>query len=221
MSNIEPLIEGLSLKKAVVGGFDRESVYFSMQKLSSIYQEEINSLQAEKDKLQKELSQNSEALEYANGDIRLLKFQLEEEQKFRNDYNEKFNTLSQAIESVNFDKIRVIEDSKRIAKAIISEANEKLKRIELDCSLQQQKKEMVISEITDARQKFGIYIENLRSGLTEILSEVDTLKKDNAEQLADDTEHTDEESEIQSSYERYNKPTICYMSGCASENENR
>ena len=52
MSEIQTYVEKLEIKKAVVGGFDKEAVYTSMQELSSMYQKEIVQFKADKEQLE-------------------------------------------------------------------------------------------------------------------------------------------------------------------------
>ena len=101
MSEIQTYVEKLEIKKAVVGGFDKEAVYTSMQELSSLYQKEIIQLKEEKEGLETECKTAADELEQANKDIQLLKFQLAEERKSQNKYNLRFNTLNQAIDAIS------------------------------------------------------------------------------------------------------------------------
>lgn len=195
MSEIQSYIEKLDIKKAVVGGFDKEAVYTSMQELSSMYQKDIIQLKTEKEQLEAEYKAAANELEQANKDIQLLKFQLEEEQKSQNKYDIRFNALTQAIDAVKASKEEVIDDAKRKAEGIIAEANGKYERISQECILQKQQKDLILSKITDAKQQFSFSIENIRSILTKMILEVDTLQKDGLEHEFIEDE-IDDETEI-------------------------
>ncbi|NCB74556.1 MAG: hypothetical protein EOM51_07430 [Clostridia bacterium] len=123
MSNIETYIESMRLKKAV-GGFDKESVYTSMQELSSLYQKDIAELKNEKERLSAELKRLNDDKEQSDKEMLLLKFQLEEEQKHREEYNERINALTHATETVRGTREKLLEETKAEADEILSKAEE-------------------------------------------------------------------------------------------------
>lgn len=123
MSNIETYIESMRLKKAV-GGFDKESVYTSMQELSSLYQKDIAELKNEKERLTAELKRLNDEKEQSDKEMLLLKFQLEEEQKHREEYNERINALTHATETVRGTREKLLEETKAEADEILTRAEE-------------------------------------------------------------------------------------------------
>lgn len=182
MSDIELYIEKLKIKKSTVGGFDKESVYTALRELSSIYQKEILQLKEEKDQLEKQYQSAYDELDQANKDLRLLRYQLEEEQKSQNNYNLRYNTLTQAIEAVNMSKDKILEESKKAAAEMIAEANEKITRINMEYILQKQRKDVLVSKVTDARQRLSTSVDSVRATLMKMLVEVDNMKTVGLEQ---------------------------------------
>jgi outer membrane murein-binding lipoprotein Lpp len=223
MSEIQTYVEKLEIKKAVVGGFDKEAVYTSMQELSSMYQKEMIQLKAENERLEAEYKAAADELEQANKDIQLLKFQLAEERKSQNKYNLRFNTLNQAIDAISAGKEKVIEESKRTAQGIVSEANEKLERISKECLIQKQQKDLILSKITDVKQQFSISIENIHSILTKLLLEVDVLQKSGLEQAfhMDEVDDETEQDESQSELEDETDRLVRMIMGSVSEHDSR
>lgn len=182
MSDIELYIEKLKIKKSTVGGFDKESVYTALRELSSIYQKEILQLKEEKDQLEKQYQSAYDELDQANKDLRLLRYQLEEEQKSQNNYNLRYNTLTQAIEAVNMSKEKILEESKKAAAEMIAEANEKITRINMEYILQKQRKDVLVSKVIDAKQRLGTSVDSVRATLMKMLVEVDNMKTVGLEQ---------------------------------------
>ncbi len=182
MSDIELYIEKLKIKKSTVGGFDKESVYTALRELSSIYQKEILKLKEEKDQLEKQYQSACDELDQANKDLRLLRYQLEEEQKSQNNYNLRYNTLTQAIEAVNMSKDKILEESKKAAAEMIAEANEKITRINMEYILQKQRKDVLVSKVTDAKQRLSTSVDSVRATLMKMLVEVDNMKTVGLEQ---------------------------------------
>ena len=182
MSDIESYIEKLKIKKAPVGGFDKESVYTSMRELASIYEKEIIQLKEEKERVEKQYKDASDELDQANKAIQLLRFQLEEEQKSQNTYNLRYNTLTQAIDAVNMSKDKIIDESKKAAAEMIAEANEKMTRINMEYILQKQRKDVLVSKMTDVKLRLGTSIDSVRSTLMKMLIEVDNMKNVGLEQ---------------------------------------
>ncbi len=182
MSDIELYIEKLKIKKSTVGGFDKESVYTSMRELASIFQKEILQLKEEKDQLEKQYQSACDELDQANKDLRLLRYQLEEEQKSQNTYNLRYNTLTQAIEAVNMSKDKILEESKKAAAEMIAEANEKITRINMEYILQKQRKDVLVSKVTDAKQRLSNSVDSVRANLMKMLVEVDNMKTVGLEQ---------------------------------------
>ena len=208
MSNIETYIEGMRLKKAV-GGFDKESVYTSMQELSSLYQKDIADLKTEKERLAAELKRLNDEKEQTDKEMLLLKYQLEEEQKHREEYNERINALTHATETVRGTREKLLEDTKAEADEILSKAeedaaellaaanqkasdiiatanqkssemlaraNEKAESARHECFVQKQQKEQIIAKIAEAKQQYSLSMVKIRSGLAEVLNELDDLQ---------------------------------------------
>jgi predicted nucleic acid-binding Zn-ribbon protein len=176
MSDLELYIEKLEMKKAHIGGFDKESVYTSMRELASIYQKEIIHLKEEKVQMEKACRTAADDLERANAVIQQLRFQLEEEQKNQNTYNMRYNTLTQAIDAVNMSKDKIIEEAKKTAAEMIAEANEKITRINMEYILQKQRKDVLSSKIGDAKYRLDASIDGIRSTLMNMIIEVDELR---------------------------------------------
>ncbi len=182
MRDIELYIEKLSIKKAPFGGFDKESVYTSMRELASIYQKEMEQLKDEKERIQKQYKAAFEELEQANKDILLLRVQLEEEQKNQNTYHIRYSTLTQAIDAVNMSRDKILEESKKEAAEMIADANEKITRINMEYILQKQRKDVLVSKMSDVKQRLGTSIDSVRATLMKMLIEVDNMKNAGLEQ---------------------------------------
>lgn len=182
--DVQTYIEKLKIKKSLVGGFDPEAVYAAMQELSSLYEKEISRLKEEKGRLAAEYKKSADELEQANKEIVLSKFRLQEGQKDQVQYELKFNALTQAIEAVNAGRDGVLEEARKTAEGMIAEANGKLESIRQECRVQKQQKDLLMSEIAETRQQFGLSVKNLRSALAKMLSEIDSLQKDGAEQAS-------------------------------------
>lgn len=185
MSKVDSKIDEMKLKKVFFRGFDKESVYLFIRELYSLYQEEVSALEQENEELLEKSTELNEELDQANKDIVQMQFQLEAEQKFRIAYNERLETLKEAIDLVNDGKEWIIEDTKRTAATILDQANEQLERIKQECSFQQRRREAILSKITGATRKFDSSMEKLRSNLFTILGEVDTLRKETSGQNTD------------------------------------
>jgi|GEM_PF-2563354 len=245
MSNIQAYIDGMKLKKAAVGGFDKESVYTSMQELSALYQKGIVNLKEKNEKLEAELKKTAEELEAANKEIQQLEFQLEDEQKHRNEYDNRINALTQATETVRGTRERLIEEATKDAQEtiavaddkaaetiaianqkaveILAKANEKAESARHECFIQKQQKELIVAKIADAKQQYSSSMVKLRSSLSEILTELDDLLVDGIEQPASkfETEAKSEEDVVRTIiYERPNR-VIRKVAGCASEYDRR
>lgn len=219
MSNIETYIEGMRLKKAV-GGFDKESVYTSMQELSALYQKDIAELKTEKERLTAELKRFNDEKEQTDKEMLLLKYQLEEEQKHREEYDERINALTHATETVRGTRERLLEDTRAeadeiLAKAeedasdvlaaanqkasevlaaanqkatdvlatanqkaseVLARANDKAESARHECFVQKQQKEQIIAKIAEAKQQYSSSMVKIRSGLAEVLAELDDLQ---------------------------------------------
>ena len=182
MSDAQTYLEKLKIKKSLVGGFDPEAVYAAMQEMSSLYEKEIGRLKEEKERLAAEYRKASGELEQANEEVRLLKFKLQEGQKNQLQYELRFNALTQAIEAVNAGRDGVFEEARRTAGEMIAEANAKLESIRQEYRLQKQQKDLLLSKIGEMRRQFGLSVKDLRSTLTRMLAEIDSLQKDPAEQ---------------------------------------
>ena len=182
MSDAQTYLEKLKIKKSLVGGFDPEAVYAAMQEMSSLYEKEIGRLKEEKERLAAEYRKASGELEQANEEVRLLKFKLQEGQKNQVQYELRFNALTQAIEAVNAGRDGVFEEARRTAGEMIAEANAKLESIRQEYRLQKQQKDLLLSKIGEMRRQFGLSVKDLRSTLTRMLAEIDSLQKDPAEQ---------------------------------------
>lgn len=180
--DVQTYLEKLKIKKSLVGGFDPEAVYAAMQELSSMYEKEIRQLKEEQERLAAEYKKTADELEQTNKETTLLKFKLQEEQKNQTQYELKFNALTQAIEAVNASRDKVIEESRKTAEGMIAEANGKLESIRQECCLQKQQKDLLLSKIAETRQQFSLSVKGLRSTLTRMLSEIDSLQKDSIEQ---------------------------------------
>lgn len=194
MREVQSYIEELKIKKSLVGGFDQEAVYASMQKMSSMYEAEILRLKQEKEESETAYKKAVAELDQLQKEVQLLKFQLREEQKNQSQYEMKFHTLTQAIDAVNASRDGVIEESKKTAQKIMAEANEKLEAIRRECNMQKQQKDILLSKISETRQQFNFTMKNLRSALTKMLSEVDALQKSGTEQMFNEIK-SDSESE--------------------------
>ena len=176
MGDVQSYLEKLKIKKSLVGGFDPEAVYAAMQEFSSLYEEQIRQMKEEKERLAAECRKVSGELEEANREIQALKFRLKEGQKNQVQYELKFNALTQAIEAVNAGRDGVLEESRRMAGAMVAEADRKLESARRECRLQEEQKKLLLSEIAEARQRFGLSVKGLRSTLTRMLSEIDSLQ---------------------------------------------
>ncbi len=194
MSEVSSYLERLKIKKTWFGGFDREAVYTSMKELSALYQKELVQIREEKERLEQKSEAAAEKLEQAGLEIERLKAQLEEEQKNRSQYEMRFNVLSQAIDAVNASRDGILEESKKKAGALLSQANEKLEALNQACLLQERRRSLIQSKVSDARQKFSLITENIRSVLTKMLAEVDEYRGETLVQDPGREQEEDEES---------------------------
>lgn len=183
--DVQTYIEKLKIKKSVVGGFDPEAVYAAMQELSSLYEKEIRRLKEEKEGLSAEYRKTSGELKQANEEVQQLRFRLQEGQKNQVQYELRFNALTQAVEAVNAGRDRVIEESRKKAEEMIAEANGKLESIREECRLQKQQKDLLLSEIAEAKRQFGLSVKSLRSTLAKMILAIDSLQKDGAARTPD------------------------------------
>lgn len=178
MKDIQSYVENLKIKKALVGGFDEEAVYTSMKELASIYQDEIIKLKKEKELIEKDFKTTDDELSQAKKEIQLLKLQLAEVQTNQNVYDSRCSTLTRAIDAVNESKDKIIQEAKKTADEIIGEAYVKVDRINKECNMQKQQKDLLLSKMSYVKQRFGISMDNLHIILTKLLMEVDELQKD-------------------------------------------
>lgn len=179
---MESFVKNLKIESAVFGGFEKESVYAAMKKISAMYGEETARLQTENEQLKKKVQAAADQLGQADGEILLLKLQLKEAQRSQSKYEQRFSTLSQAIEGVNAGKEEIIEESKKTAAGIIAEANKKYESINQEYRHRKAQMESVLLEMSDTKRQFGDSIETLRSILAKMLSKIDELQKSGLEQ---------------------------------------
>lgn len=240
MSSIETYIQGMKLKKAV-GGFDKESVYTSMQELSALYQKDINNLKKDKEQLETELKRLSDEREQTDKEMMLLKFQLEEEQKHRNEYDDRMNALTQATETVRGTREKLLEEARKDAEEIyaeaeekasetlatanqrateiISKANERAENARHECFIQKQQKDQIVAKIAEAKQQYSDSMIKIRSGLSEILTELDDLQVEESARpiVKSETEAKPEEEVVRTViYERPNR-LVRKVTGCVSD----
>lgn len=178
MSQIETLIEEMKLKRALLGGFDKESVYLFIKELYSLHQDEISNLSREKDALEAEINELRDNSFQMKEETEQLNHRLEEELLFHEEFNHRFDTLAKAIELVHDSKNWVIEDTKKTAASILEQANKQLEDIRQECSFQQKRRDAIVSQIAGAAKQFDSSMEELRSNLYSMLGEAETLRKE-------------------------------------------
>lgn len=134
----------------------------------------------QKDKEQKEKDHKAieDELSHAKNEIQQLKLQLSEVQTNHSIYDSRCDTLARAIDAVNESKDKIIQEAKITADAIIGEAYVKVDRINKECMIQKQQKDMLLSKMSYIKQRFGISMDNLHVILTKLLIEIDELQKD-------------------------------------------
>lgn len=178
MKDIQSYVENLKIKKALVGGFDEEAVYTSMKELASIYQDDIIRLKKEKEQIEKDYKTTNDELCQAKKEIQLLKSQMADVQTNQNIYDSRCSTLTRAIDAVNESKDKIIQEAKKTADEIIGEAYVKVDRINKECIMQKQQKDLLLSKMSYVKQRFGVSMDNLHIILTKLITEVDELQKD-------------------------------------------
>lgn len=178
MKDIQSYVENLKIKKALVGGFDEEAVYTAMKELASIYQDDIIRLKKEKEQIEKDYMRTDDELCQAKNEIQLLNSQLAEVQTNQSIYDSRCNTLTRAIDAVNESKDKIIQEAKKTADEIIGDAYVKVDRINKECMMQKQQKDLLLSKMSYVKQRFGISMDNLHIILAKLLMEVDELQKD-------------------------------------------
>lgn len=183
MSNIEAFVENMKIKKAILGGFDKESVYQAMHEICSDYQTEINRLKAEREQFEKELQKTVQELEEANKNLQLLNYQLEEEKQSRKEFNDRLNSLDQAIDVINLSKEKIINEAKIAADGILTEANQKYKSIVNECFVQQQQMDIELTYMMTKKQKIYNNMKNLRVGLACLISDIKNLENNDIVQM--------------------------------------
>lgn len=176
MTDVQALVKNLELKKAVVGGFEKEAVYSAMKEFAAMYQKEITQLRTEKTKLEKDYETATSQLSKANSEIQLLKYQLEEGQKGQSQCEQKFNTFALTIDAVNADKERIINQAKKTADGIIAEATEKYKLAGEECLARKQQMELISLNISNVKQRFSITLDSMHSILSHLLSAVEEVQ---------------------------------------------
>ena len=181
MSDIQTYIEKLKIKKTVVGGFDPEAVYTALQELSSLYEKEIARLSGENERLEAERKAAAGRLADAETEILSLRTRPIEAPKEQSQYDYKIDALAQAVDAINASRDGVIEDAKRTAQEIVAAANRKLEAARQECLSQKQQRDLYAAKVTEMRQQFGISVKGLRSTLTGLLSEIDSLQKEGSE----------------------------------------
>ncbi|HMM07373.1 MAG TPA: hypothetical protein PKD52_12045 [Clostridiales bacterium] len=178
MSNIDTLIEEMTLKTTLLRGFDKESVYLFIKTLYSLHQEEVNKLNQEKEALEAEIDKLRQTCSQMNEETSQLKQRLEEEQQFHHEFKERFDTLNKAVELVHDSKNWIIEDTQKTAAFILDQANEQLDCVKQECSFQQKRRDAIVSQITGAAKQFDSSMEKLRSNLYSMLGDAETLKQE-------------------------------------------
>lgn len=181
MNDIQTYIEKLKIKKTVVGGFDPEAVYTALQDLSSLYEKEIARLSGENERLEAECKASAGRLEEAETKIMSLKVREVEKPKDQSPYDFKLDALAQAVEALNASRDGVIEEAKRTAQEIIAEANKKVENARQECLSQKQQRDLYAAKVADMRQEFSVSVRGLRSTLTRLLSEIDSLQREGGE----------------------------------------
>lgn len=184
MGSIEAYVENLKIKRAFVGGFDKESVFEALQEISSMYQKEMSRLTSEKGTLETDKRKAALELDQASKELHRISYELEEERKSHNEFQTKLNALTMAIDAVNFSKERIIEEARSSAEKLMADAQEKYDNIKEAYLRQKEQKDSEFMQMLQMKQQFGVTMDQLRSGLIEMLSELDTLKKDNLEQAS-------------------------------------
>ncbi len=177
MRNIDTLIEEMTLKTTFFRGFDKESVYVFIKNLYSLHQEEADRLNQEKKALEEQIDKLQETCSQMNEEMAQLKQRLEEEQQFHHEFQERFDTLTKAVEFIHDSKSWIIEDTQKTAAFILDQANEQLDCVKQECSFQKKRRDAIVSQITGAAKQFDSSMEKLRSNLGSMLNDAETLKK--------------------------------------------
>lgn len=141
-------------------------------------EKEKERLEKEKEQLEKDNKTTDDKLIQAKKEIQELNSQLADVQENQNIYDSRCSTLTRAIDAINESKEKIIQDAKKTAEEIIGEAYVKVDRINKECIMQKQQKDLLLSKMSYVKQRFGISMDNLHVILTKLLMEVDELQKD-------------------------------------------
>ena len=194
MDNIEIYIKKIQKKKSFLGGFDKETVYEIMKELYVECSNELDRLKAEKEQLREDLHKTAKELEEANSNLQRMSYQLEAEKLNQNEYKEGLAMLVQAVDVINVGKEKIIEEAKTTAEKIVGEANDKYETLIQECLVQQQKMAIMHSNMLLEKQYFDGSMDQLRVGLTEMLSRLDQMQNNDQEQFILQTSNTAKES---------------------------
>lgn len=166
----------VTIKKTMIGGFDRKSVYEIIKEIFTDYQKDMEQLKDKLELTQKKLDDTTYELTETKKNLLLKSSQLEEEKIQQNDYKHGLTSLIQAVDVVNMSKENVIREAEAEAERIINEANKKYENARYECLLQKQKTEEAHSAMVAEEKEFEISMGNLRSGLEDILNRIDKLQ---------------------------------------------
>ncbi len=133
VSNVSDFVENTKIKRAVIGGFEKESVYSFMQELTSMFQQRISDVSYEKELLEAEAEKAKQNLK--NVDLRyeqsLQEAEKELEEKVKGKYEDEMkrmaDTCKKGITDVTKEKeeaeakLRAVEEENRALRQNIEE----------------------------------------------------------------------------------------------------
>lgn len=186
MSDLQTFVKNLKLKKAAFGGFETEAVYAAMRELTAIYLDEITQIREEKAELENDYEAAASQFSKANSEIQRLQYQLEEAQKSQKQCAQKFKAFSLAIDALNAEKEEILNKAKKEADGIIAKAAEKCKSANEEYLAKEHQIELISSNISNVKQRFGMTLESAHSLLSNLLSMIDEVKNSGIEQECDD-----------------------------------
>lgn len=140
MDRVKDYVENLDIKSAVVGGFDKESVYVSLKELVAIFEEEIEKLENECQELQKKI-QNYDQVSMVQQNTHTEIFN---EMNRLKKYVDAYQEVKKQLEQVNKEKFHLNVINKKIKEEyeqqikelhqqISSQSNDNKDLLSLDC----------------------------------------------------------------------------------------
>jgi chromosome segregation ATPase len=186
VSNIETFVKNLKLKKVPFGGFETEAVYAAMKELTAMYLDEMAQLRSEKSQLENDYKTAVSRLNKTDREIERLKYQLEEAQKSQYQCAQKYKTFSLALDTLNADKEEILNKAKKEAEEIVAKASEQYRLANEEYVARKRQMDLISENISHIKQRFGMTLDSVHSILSNLLLQVEEVRKSDFELQCDD-----------------------------------